>query len=87
MFGRAADARVHVFPLGDNAVGAVAGLAEVGVRQARPRRCNVRVGIQKLLIASWLHSETHRIESGHRLSPLAFEGAEDTQPAQGWAIQ
>jgi hypothetical protein len=74
------NARVHVFPLSDDAVGTVTGLDNAGVHQAYPSFPNRLVGIQKLLIASRLHSKTHNIESGHRSSPIVCEVLEDTQP-------
>ena len=64
------DARVHVFPLSDNAIGAVTGLNDIGVHKARPSCLDFVVGIEKLVIAPRLHSKTHSIGSGHRASPI-----------------
>ena len=46
--------------------GAITGLNNVGMDQARPSCLDFLVSIQKLLIAPRPHSKTHNIESGHR---------------------
>ena len=56
--------------------GAITGLNNVGMDQARPSCLDFLVSIQKLLIAPRPHSKTHNIESGHR--PFSVCGCQDT---------
>jgi len=56
---------LDVRPLGDDAIGIVAGLDDVGVPQARPIPGDVLMRIQELLFPARLDPEPDGIERGH----------------------
>ncbi|GCC46288.1 hypothetical protein chiPu_0030656, partial [Chiloscyllium punctatum] len=55
--------RLHVRPLGDDAIRALAGLYHVRVFEAGP--ANVLVGVDEILITPGLHPEAYRVECSH----------------------